>query len=418
EFDANGGDDDDAADMDFTADENEVITLPVCTIAPPAGKQFKAWEIGGKEYQPGDKYTVTGNITVTAIWQDKAPKKAIDSIQITNLPEAYVIGGTTIPLSPVVNGNAIILSLGGEIPVFWVPYDSNTFSFASFKGDFMEKDDVYTSDKYYYVLMPLAPKTGYQFTSSTKVTMNGKTAQTFLVNIPGTEDFALYVAVGYDKETGRIIPDNYSVNISGGKATDSKGSAITAVAPGTKVTITANAAPTGKVFDKWVVVSGGVILSNANSSTTTFIMPEGAVEIRATYKSVVETPSTGTTITNSIKFGGVTYTLDKNGEYVGKKAKVPSITKLLKAKKAFKAKWKKISGVKGYQIQYSTSKKFTKKASKKVLVKSNKAKSPIKLIKKLKGNKKYFVRIRTYTVVNGKKLYSSWSKAKSVKTKK
>ena len=42
-------------------------------------------------------------------------------------------------------------------------------------------------------------------------------------------------------------------------------------------------------------------------------------------------------------------------------------------------------------------------------------------VKKLKGKKKYYVRVRTYKLVkiNGKnvKLYSSWSKVKSVKTK-
>ena len=38
-------------------------------------------------------------------------------------------------------------------------------------------------------------------------------------------------------------------------------------------------------------------------------------------------------------------------------------------------------------------------------------------IKKLKAKKKYYVRIRTYKTVNGKKVYSSWSKVKSVKTK-
>ena len=33
------------------------------------------------------------------------------------------------------------------------------------------------------------------------------------------------------------------------------------------------------------------------------------------------------------------------------------------------------------------------------------------------AKKKYYVRVRTYKIVNGKKVYSSWSKVKSVKTK-
>lgn len=60
---------------------------------------------------------------------------------------------------------------------------------------------------------------------------------------------------------------------------------------GQTVTITAGEAPEGKEFDKWVVVSGEVTLANANSASTTFVMPDGAVEIKATYKD--KTPSGG-----------------------------------------------------------------------------------------------------------------------------
>jgi len=37
-------------------------------------------------------------------------------------------------------------------------------------------------------------------------------------------------------------------------------------------------------------------------------------------------------------------------------------------------------------------------------------------VKKLKAKKKYYVRVRTYKTVKGKKVYSSWSKVKSIKT--
>ena len=49
-------------------------------------------------------------------------------------------------------------------------------------------------------------------------------------------------------------------------------------------------------------------------------------------------------------------------------------------------------------------------------VKKNKITSST--IKKLKAKKKYYVRIRTYKTVNGKKIYSDWSKSKKVTTKK
>ncbi|MDD6620271.1 MAG: leucine-rich repeat domain-containing protein [Eubacteriales bacterium] len=121
----------------------------------------------------------------------------------------------------------------------------------------------------------------------------------------------------------------------------------------------------------------------------------------------------------SVKNGSVTYTF-VNGEYVGKKAKKPSIKKLKKGKKAFTVTYTKVSGVTGYEVQYSTSKKFTKKTSKKITYKGNKKFT--KTVSKLKGGKKYYVRVRTYKTVkvNGKsvKLYSSWSSAKTVTTKK
>ncbi|MGN0521072.1 MAG: fibronectin type III domain-containing protein, partial [Eubacterium sp.] len=70
----------------------------------------------------------------------------------------------------------------------------------------------------------------------------------------------------------------------------------------------------------------------------------------------------------------------------------------------------------GYQIQYSTSSKFTSKTTKTVTVSKNKTTS--KTISKLKAKKKYYVRVRTYKIVSGKKIYSAWSKAKTVTTKK
>ncbi len=44
-------------------------TLPACTFTAPAGKQFKAWSVGGVEKAVGDKITVTANTTVTAVWE-------------------------------------------------------------------------------------------------------------------------------------------------------------------------------------------------------------------------------------------------------------------------------------------------------------------------------------------------------------
>ena len=97
-----------------------------------------------------------------------------------------------------------------------------------------------------------------------------------------------------------------------------------------------------------------------------------------------------------------------------------SVSKVTATKKGFKVKWKKqATQTTGYQVQYSTSSKF-KKGNKTVNITKNKTTS--KSIKKLAAKKKYYVRVRTYKTVkvNGKnvKLYSGWSKAKKVTTKR
>ena len=81
----------------------------------------------------------------------------------------------------------------------------------------------------------------------------------------------------------------YSITVTDGKATIGAGSEISKAAQGTIVTLTANAAPSGKVFDEWEVVSGGITFANVNSATTTFIMPASAVSVKATYKNAPHT---------------------------------------------------------------------------------------------------------------------------------
>ena len=102
----------------------------------------------------------------------------------------------------------------------------------------------------------------------------------------------------------------------------------------------------------------------------------------------------------------------------------PLGTKLNKVKgqkKAVKVTWKKqakkmsVKRITGYQIQLSTRKDF--ETYRLVTVKGYKNTS--KVVKKLKGKKKYYVRIRTYyQCKDGFKAYSTWSKAKVVTTKR
>lgn len=107
-------------------------------------------------------------------------------------------------------------------------------------------------------------------------------------------------------------------------------------------------------------------------------------------------------------------TIDGAAVYTGNSQATPVIKKAIKKKSAKKAtiKLRKVIGVNGYQVKVSVNKKFKKKAT--VTVASNKASI---VVKKLKAGKKYFVKARTYTIVNGKKVYGKWSKVKKIKNK-
>jgi hypothetical protein len=125
--------------------------------------------------------------------------------------------------------------------------------------------------------------------------------------------------------------------------------------------------------------------------------------------------------------GVYTTTVVFRGHYSGKAAesfkirpKKTSLKKVSAKSKGMQVSWKKQTvQIDGYQLQYSTSGSFKGKTTKLTTAKKS---AVSKKISKLKGKKKYYVRIRTYKTVkvNGKKvkLYSNWSAKKSVKTKK
>jgi hypothetical protein len=136
------------------------------------------------------------------------------------------------------------------------------------------------------------------------------------------------------------------------------------------------------------------------SSSKYTVKYSGNLKNVGTYKATVTfKDGYGTTLTKSYKVN----------------PKGTSLSTLTKKSKSFTVKWKKQSKqTTGYQIQYSTSSKFSN--AKTVTVSKNSTTS--KTIKKLKGKKKYYVRVRTYKTVSGTKYYSGWSKAKSVTTYK
>ncbi|MCI9596761.1 MAG: hypothetical protein HFE75_05585 [Firmicutes bacterium] len=125
--------------------------------------------------------------------------------------------------------------------------------------------------------------------------------------------------------------------------------------------------------------------------------------------------------------GVYTMVLEFRRDYSGRvteeftiRPKKTSLKRVTARSKGLQVMWKKQTvQVDGYQIQYSTSKSFKGKGTKTMTEKKNVA---AKKISKLKGKKKYYVRIRTYKAVkvDGKKktLYSDWSGKKAMRTKR
>lgn len=102
------------------------------------------------------------------------------------------------------------------------------------------------------------------------------------------------------------------------------------------------------------------------------------------------------------------------------KVKRPARVKIKKVtspkKRTIKIKLKKVRGAAGYKVQISLSKKFKKAKRYKTRTYHTRKLNFIK--KKLKSKKRYYVRVKAYKVVNGKKIYSkNWSKYKKVKIK-
>ena len=205
-------------------------SLPECEFIAPEGKQFKAWEIDGAEYPVNAPVTVTADITVKALWEDAPPAPAEYTVRFN----ANGGGGTMADVTGI-SGSYTLPACGFTEP-----------EGKQFKG---------------------------WSTSADGSVISGTTYEVSL-------DTTFY-AIWESKE--------YPIIVADGKATIGAGSEISKAAQGTTITLTANAAPDGKVFDKWVVESGSAALEDANSETTTFIMPAEAVSVKATYKGAPHT---------------------------------------------------------------------------------------------------------------------------------
>ena len=221
-FDANGG----SGTMTPVTDLTGEYTLPANEFTAPSGKQFKGWSLT-TDGAIVTKVDMTENRTVYAIWEN---------IPVVTYTVSFAANGGTGTMADVTG-------ISGE---YTVP--ANGFTAPAGK-----------QFKAWSV-------GGVEKVVGDKITVTANTTVT-----------AVWEAV------------EYNVTVTGGTASVGAGTPITKATMGTTVTLTAGEAPSGKVFDKWEVVSGGITLADANSATTTFTMPAEAVSVKATYKNAPHT---------------------------------------------------------------------------------------------------------------------------------
>ena len=238
--------------------------------------------------------------------------------------------------------------------------------------------------------------TGYDVEYSVNANMSGAVSKHLTANKPDTltvnglsGDKTYYVRVrSYTNVNGKVYYGAWS---------DVK-SIKTANNDITKATVSgiSTKAFTGKAITQNVTVKvGNTVLKNGTDYTVSY--------------------------SNNKKVGKATVKITGKGKYGGVITKTfkinpakQEIQKLTAKSKAFFVDWAQKGSATGYEIQYATNSKFT--GAKKVTITNNKTDKTT--VSKLSANKKYYVRVRSYTNVGGTKYYGAWSAVKNVTTKK
>ena len=238
--------------------------------------------------------------------------------------------------------------------------------------------------------------TGYDVEYSVNANMSGAVSKHLTANKPDTltvsglaGDKVYYVRVrSYTNVNGKVYYGAWS-DIKSIKTANNDITKATVSGISTK-------AFTGKAITQNVTVKvGNTVLKNGTDYTVSY--------------------------SNNKKVGKATVKITGKGKYGGVITKTfkinpakQEIQKLTAKSKAFFVDWAQKGSATGYEIQYATNSKFT--SAKKVTITNNKTDKTT--VSKLSANKKYYVRVRSYTTVGGTKYYGAWSAVKNVTTKK
>lgn len=210
-----------------------------------------------------------------------------------------------------------------------------------------------------------------------------------------------------------VVKDQLNIEIADGqikivKETETTTSAVA------ETTTTATAETTTAATAETTTTATAETTTPATAETTTPVAVETTTPatVETTTSAAVETTTTTAKTTTVAPTPTTTAKVTTTQKPTAQKVSVGNtrITKIVKTKKSAKVIYKKIAKVSGYQLQLSRSSKFKKavtKTTKKVSYK----------FKKLKANKKYYVRVRGYVKTSNGTAYGKWRK-KNFKTAK
>ena len=276
--------------------------LPACGFTAPADQQFKAWEIGGTEYEVGDSYTVNRDTEIKALWENSVITPTTYTVTVGNdgngtgtASPSTAAAGTTITLTAtpnkgyhfkewqVINGGVTI-----KDDKFLMP-DSNVEVRAIFEKDAppvpteftitVKTDGNGTASASHAkavvgteITLTAMPKEGYHF-KEWQVISGGVTIKNNKFTMP---DNNVEVKAFFEEDTPPA-PTEHTVTVtSGGNGTASASHAKAVV--GTEIILTATP-KTGYHFKEWQVISGGVTIKDDK-----FTMPSANVEVKAIFE--------------------------------------------------------------------------------------------------------------------------------------
>ena len=384
---------------------------------------------GGKVLQEGKDYTISyrNNLNVgvtTVIATGMGDYTGYTSKNFTIIKRAMAGGTVSVASSVSFTGSNITPSVTVKVAGrtltsgtdYTVSYSNNknvgtsnvyVYGKGNYSGSLSAKFDIVPAKqqiqkletKYKGFFVDWAQKgsaTGYDVEYSVNANMSGAVSKHLTANKPDTltvsglaGDKTYYVRVrSYTNVNGKVYYGAWS-DIKSIKTANNDITKATVSGISTK-------AFTGKAITQNVTVKvGNTVLKNGTDYTVSY--------------------------SNNKKVGKATVKITGKGKYGGVITKTfkinpakQEIQKLTAKSKAFFIDWAQKGSATGYEIQYATNSKFT--GAKKVTITNNKTDKTT--VSKLSANKKYYVRVRSYTTVGGTKYYGAWSAVKNVTTKK